>query len=305
MRTQRSTSSTWIASALARSASRSAPGSRCASAASSTIRSTAHGRFTAVGRAAASPAAARATSSRSTSTLPAVLRTAASATPYAAATPIAGAPRTAMSRIASATCCQVASRSSTASAGRRRWSSRTTASSSRRTIACGLRMSVATGTAGSGWLRALVPGVHVAALLVGQLVDGERHAFELEPRDLVVDLLRHGVDAGLEASVVLGHVLGGERLVREAHIHDRRRVPLRGGQVHEPPLREQVEAAPVGHFEALDVLTGPRRRDREVSQRRDVDLDIEVAGVGEDGAVLHHLEVLAPEDVLVARRRDE
>ncbi len=30
-----------------------------------------------------------------------------------------------------------------------------------------------------------------------------------------------------------------------------------------------------------------------------------MAGVGEDGAVLHHLEVLAPEDVLVAGRRDE
>ena len=105
--------------------------------------------------------------------------------------------------------------------------------------------------------------------------------------------------------MVLGDVLGRERLVREAHVHDRRRVPLRGGQVDEPALGEQVQAAPVGHVEALDVLPGPHRRDREVAQRRDVDLHVEVAGVGEDGSVLHHLEVLAPEDVLVARRRDE
>jgi hypothetical protein len=50
--------------------------------------------------------------------------------PYAAATPIAGAPRTTISRIASATAAASPQRRYTSSAGSRRWSSRITAPSS-------------------------------------------------------------------------------------------------------------------------------------------------------------------------------
>ena len=59
--------------------------------------------------------------------------------PYAAAMPIAGAPRTTIVRIASATSAAVPQRSSTTSSGSRRWSRRTTAgpSSSSRTICSG------------------------------------------------------------------------------------------------------------------------------------------------------------------------
>ena len=51
--------------------------------------------------------------------------------------PIAGAPRTTMPRIASATSCQVTSRTSTTAAGSRVWSSSTTAPSSKRAIPWG------------------------------------------------------------------------------------------------------------------------------------------------------------------------
>src|SRR5205823_5693943 len=43
----------------------------------------------------------------------------------------------------------------------------------------------------------------------------------------------------------------------------------------------------------------------QLRQRREVDLDVEVARVGEYGAVLHHVEVLAPEHVAVAGHGDE
>ena len=57
--------------------------------------------------------------------------------------------------------------------------------------------------------------------------------------------------------------------------------------------------------ELLDHRPGDARRRCQLAQRRDVDLDVEMAGVGEDRPVLHDLEVLAPEHVLVARRGHE
>ncbi len=68
-------------------------------------------------------------------------RAAASAIPYAAATPIAGAPRTASVRIASASSPHSWQRRSTIASGSCRWSSTTTASSSSRTIRSGSRAS--------------------------------------------------------------------------------------------------------------------------------------------------------------------
>ena len=72
-----------------------------------------------------------------------------------------------------------------------------------------------------------------------------------------------------------------------------RRVPLGGGEVDEPALGEQVDRAAVGERELLDELARLARLGRERAQRRDVDLDVEVTGVGEDRAVLQALEVLA------------
>ena len=116
MRRQRSTSSACIVSARSR-------------VGSSRIASSAQRRLTAVGLEAASVSKASSTSSP---------RSAASAMPYAAATPIAGAPRTASTWMASAKAAEVGQRSSTSSSGNRRWSRRTTASASRRTIRSGV-----------------------------------------------------------------------------------------------------------------------------------------------------------------------
>ena len=97
-------------------------------------------RLTAVGREAARVALASLRSSP---------RSAARAMPYAAATPIEGAPRTASVRIASATSAELSSRSSTTSPGSSRWSRTMTAPSSKRTISSGRRPGVG--------LRSVVP----------------------------------------------------------------------------------------------------------------------------------------------------
>ncbi len=105
--------------------------------------------------------------------------------------------------------------------------------------------------------------------------------------------------------MLLAEVLGGEGLVGEAHVHDRRRMARRAAQVDEPAFGQDVQTLAVDHVldDVLADLTvlaagqGP--------QRREVDLDVEVARVGQDRAVAHDLEVLGPDDVDVAGGGDE
>ena len=78
---------------------------------------------------------------------------------------------------------------------------------------------------------------------------------------------------------MLDRVLGRERLVREGHVHDDRRVAFGGRDVDEPAVGEQVDAPAVGERELLDELPRLARLDGERPQRRDVDLDVEVARV--------------------------
>src|SRR5262249_24604777 len=122
---------------------------------------------------------------------------------------------------------------------------------------------------GSG---SLVPGSEVLRLLVGQGVDLDAQRRELEPRDLGVDLARHRVDVALQAGRVVDHVLGGERLVGEGHVHHGRGMTLGRREVDEASLRDQEEALPILELELLDELTGFPRLGRELAQRRDLDL---------------------------------
>jgi hypothetical protein len=80
---------------------------------------------------------------------------------------------------------------------------------------------------------------------------------------------------------------------------------LGGREVDEPALRDEVEPPPVGERELLHELPCDSRRGGEAAQRRDVDLDVEVAGIRQDRAVLHALQVGAADHVLVSGRRAE
>ena len=137
------------------------------------------------------------------------------------------------------------------------------------------------------------------------VVEHDAHRRQLQPRHLGVDRLGDAVHARLELGVVLRHVLRGQRLVREAHVHHRGRVALGGAQVDEAALGDEVQplAADVELLDVLayvgDVALGHR------SQRGQVQLGVEVARVGHDRVVLHRGEVLAAEHVDVAGRRHE
>ena len=150
---------------------------------------------------------------------------------------IAGAPRIASVRIASATSAAERQRSSTSSSGSRRWSSTTTASCSSRTTRRGssgpvtamrfrrrpepgsarrkpTAAAVRSGQEGGTWGRHRFPH-HLSpsprsscrgtsAASVAELGRGA-HRRELEPSDLVVDVLRDVVDAPLEARAIRDH----------------------------------------------------------------------------------------------------
>src|SRR2546427_9483061 len=84
--------------------------------------------------------------------------------------------------------------------------------------------------------RSYVPRREVLLLLLREPVDADTYGGELEAGDFLVDRSRHGVDLILQRPAVLDQVLGRQRLVGEAHVHDAGRVALGQRQVHEPAL---------------------------------------------------------------------
>src|SRR5215217_8206755 len=165
----------------------------------------------------------------------------------------------------------------------------TTLSPSRRTMSSGRRSTELPpnrGLMGEG-SGAFVPRSQVARLLLGQLVDLHAGGLELEASDLPIDLLRNDVDLSLELAGVVDDELGRERLVGEAHVHDSRGMALGRAEVHEPPVGDEVDAPPVLEAELLDQRSSRAGLDGHLPECRDLDLDVEVAGVGENGAVLH------------------
>ena len=77
------------------------------------------------------------------------------------------------------------------------------------------------------------------------------------------------------------------------------------GEIDQPAVCDQIQAPAAGHRELVHQSTRLAGFDREVAERSDLDLDVEVPGVGEDRTVLHALEVRPADDVLVSCRRAE
>src|ERR1019366_4836566 len=73
-----------------------------------------------------------------------------------------------------------------------------------------------------------------------------------------------------------------------------------GGQVDEAAFAEQVDVAAVFHGVLVNEGARSALGGRQLFERRDIDFDVEVARVGDDGAVLHKFEVLLGKHVLVA-----
>src|SRR5450631_2887409 len=71
----------------------------------------------------------------------------------------------------------------------------------------------------AGFLSSFVPACQVVFLFLRQAIDFDTHGFQLHARHLLVQILRDRVNAFFESRMVLHHVLGRQRLIREAHVH--------------------------------------------------------------------------------------
>ena len=108
---------------------------------------------------------------------------------------------------------------------------------------------------------------------------------------------------GLVASLVQ-HDLRKD-LIGEGTAHDEGGVAGRAAQVDETALGEQDDVAAVGHEEAVDLRLDADLLLGALLEPGDVDLDVEVTDVADDGVLAHLLEVLAHDDVAAAGGGDE
>src|SRR5215472_18674415 len=147
-----------------------------------------------------------------------------------------------------------------------------------------------------------LPRVEILLLLGGQGIEPHAHRLQFEPGDLLVDVAGHRVHLLLQLVVVLDHPLAAERLIGEGHVHHRRGMTLSGGEVHQATLAEDNHPFPAFERVLLHVLADGGSFLGERAERVEIELDVEVAAVGDDRSVLHLLEVLLADDVNVAGR---
>ncbi len=141
---------------------------------------------------------------------------------------------------------------------------------------------------------------------LGQRVNLDAHGRQFDAGDLSVNLGRHRIDFLLQLISVLDHVLGSQRLVGKGHVHDRGWVAFGGRKVDQAALAKQVDAATIFQLVLLDERAHQLRLAlREFLQRRNVDLDVEMPGVRNDGVILHCLEVLPVHHIDVAGQGTE
>src|SRR5688572_17834862 len=123
----------------------------------------------------------------------------------------------------------------------------------------------------------MLPGGDVLRLFGGHRIEHDAERGELEPGDLGVDRFRDVVDPRLELGVVQRDVFGRQRLVGEAHVHDRRGVALGRSQVDQPALGDEVQLLAT-EVELLDVLADVADVTLgKCPQRGQVELGIEMA----------------------------
>ena len=99
--------------------------------------------------------------------------------------------------------------------------------------------------------------------------------------------------------MVFHQILGRQCLVGKGHIHHRCGMPFGSRQINETALRQEIDVATVGQKIFLEVLSNRSLLFAQGFQTGDIELDVEMPGVGHHGTVEHDLEVLPANDILV------
>lgn len=155
---------------------------------------------------------------------------------------------------------------------------------------------------------------------LGENVDTDVHALDVGLDLVLVDLLHEASDLiGLtlngagELDVLLGELLVtglvqhdlGKDLVGEGAGHDERAVASGAAKVDKTALSEEDDVTARLHGEAVNLGLDGDLLDGVGLEPGNVDLNVEVTNVADDGVLTHGLEVLANKDVTAASGGDE
>lgn len=145
----------------------------------------------------------------------------------------------------------------------------------------------------------------VLGLNGGQLGELDTNLGQVGGSDLLVELLGEHVDAqGVGLNVGPESDLG-QNLVGEGVGHDERRVASGAAQVNKATLGKEDDVVARGHQEAVDLGLDVDLVDGVLLQPGDVQLDVKVTNVADDGVILHDGKVLATDNVTAAGGGDK
>ena len=167
--------------------------------------------------------------------------------------------------------------------------------------------------------RTLDGETEVLSLDLSELGELSVDVGQVKKGDLLVENLRQDVDtdvefAGLaELDVLVTELLVsgleqhnlGKNLVGERAGHDKGGVASGASQVDETALSEKDDVAAVLHEVAVDLRLNAGDRLGVLLEPSNVDFDIEVTDVADNGIVRHRLEVLSCQDVTATGGGDE
>src|SRR5258707_2034319 len=157
----------------------------------------------------------------------------------------------------------------------------------------------------SNYLGTRFPARHVLDLFRRQYIDRHPERLQLEAGNFLIDFLRQQVNAGLELAFVLDQILGRERLVGKAHVHHAGRMAFGGRQIDQPAFAEDDNPMAVAKFVFFDKRPELLNGLRHLAERNQVKLEIKIAAVADNRAVLHLRKMIAIDDVTVAGDGDE
>ena len=153
--------------------------------------------------------------------------------------------------------------------------------------------------------RSHFPGSQILLLLFRQLIDRHTHSVKFEAGDLFVDLRRDRIDLFFELLVILDQIFSRQGLIGKAHVHHARGMPLCQSQIDQPPFTEQTHTPAITECVLFDARSDGPVLPAELFQAGDVQFDVEMAGIGDDGSILHGREMLGSNDLEISSYCDE
>jgi hypothetical protein len=114
----------------------------------------------------------------------------------------------------------------------------------------------------------------------------------------LVNCRRHRINVRRQSRIPADQPHQGQRLRGERQVHHGRRIALSRDEVDDPAVGKQDQPSAIVEHILISVRPDSTVDvDGKIRQRPDVDLDVEVPGVGQHGAVAHRFQMGACDHV--------